>query len=321
MAESDATQVLVNQSATHISQVLIKNPLDLNELAFTKYPVLALREIGATRVREIHEKIVDEIFSAVSMTREDFPKCWDRCVTQLESGNVLLATIFTEFDGYRIIKKACKKALRVPRMDETPCLPAPILVSLIASLKYRKVAEARPHSSIIDMLGAHNSMAWLKVAIQVFEATRQDPFLVRRDDSVDSPVYLVSNGIWTVKAAMPPPHEYLGFIHRQLPRLRAAHEFASHLACQGESLEVALRRVDRRLSREISDADTGTAAEVCTVTRTINRDQALARVGGVIEQMRDPAVDRKAFKPEMDRLMDVHVFSVLPRDIKMRVHS
>ncbi|KAF5689062.1 hypothetical protein FDENT_4564 [Fusarium denticulatum] len=225
MAEADATEVLVNHSAAHISKVLMKNPLDLNELAFTKYPVLALREIPATRVREIHEKIVDEIFSVVSMTRESAPQCWDRCVTQLESGNVLLATIFAEFEGYRTIKKACKKALRIPRMDEAPCLPAPILVSLIASLKYRKVAAARPHSSIIDMLGAHNSMAWLKVAIQVFKSTRQAPFLVRRDDSVDGPTTDLSNGIWTVKAAMPPPHGYLAFIHRQLPILRAAHPF------------------------------------------------------------------------------------------------
>ncbi|PNP61298.1 hypothetical protein FNYG_13984 [Fusarium nygamai] len=228
MAEADATQVLVNRSAAHISQMLMKNPLDLNELAVTKYPVLALTEIGATRVREIHGKIVDEIFSVVSETRQDSPRCWDRCVTQLDSGNVLLAVIFTEFDGYRTIKKACKKALRVPRMDEVPCLPAPILVSLIASLKYREVAAARPHSSIIDMLGAHNSMAWLKVAIQVFESTRRAPFLVKRDDSVDSPTTYLSNGIWTVKAAMPPPHRYLAFIHRQLPVLRAAHPFGFH---------------------------------------------------------------------------------------------
>ncbi|KAF5546802.1 hypothetical protein FMEXI_5493 [Fusarium mexicanum] len=225
MAEADETQVLVDRSAAHISKMLMKNPLDLNELAFTKYPVLALGDIPATRVREIHEKIVDEIFSVVSMTRDSAPQCWDRCVTQLESGKVLLATIFTEFDGYRTIKKACKKALRLPRMDEALCLPAPIRVSLIASLKYRKVAAARPHSSIIDMLGAHNSMAWLKVAIQVFELTHTAPFLVRRDDSVGSPTTDISNGIWTVKATMPLPHRYLAFIHRQLPILRAAHPF------------------------------------------------------------------------------------------------
>ncbi|KAF5240512.1 hypothetical protein FANTH_9560 [Fusarium anthophilum] len=225
MAEADATQVLVDRSAAHISKMLMKNPLDLNEVAFTKYPVLALLDIPATRVREIHEKIVDEIFLVVSMTRDSAPQCWDRCVTQLEKGNVLLATIFTEFDGYRTIKKACKKALRLPRMDEAPCLPAPILVSLIASLKYRKVAAARPHSSVIDMLGAHNSMAWLKVAIQVFELTHTAPFLVRRDDSVRSPTTDLSNGIWIVKAAMPPPHRYLAFFHHQLPILRAAHPF------------------------------------------------------------------------------------------------
>ncbi|KAG5789489.1 hypothetical protein H9Q69_011453 [Fusarium xylarioides] len=303
MAGEGASQVLANQG-TEIAEIFA-NSLNLNELGFNKYPVLPLNDLPVARVREIYEKMVDDIFSVVSMTREDFPQCWDRCVTQLESGKVLLATIFTEFEGYQTIKDACVEAIGLPRMDEqAPCLPAPIMVSLIASINYCKIANARPHSSIINMLDEHGTMAWLKVAIQVFGTTGQDPFLVTRDNSVNSPTTERSDGIWAVKATMPPPHRYLALVHRELPRLRAAPEFASHLARQGESLEEALQRVKRRLSRDIGDADTGASAEVCTVTRTINRDQAFARVGEVIDQMRDPSVDRKAFKPEMELLME-----------------
>ncbi|KAF5626716.1 uncharacterized protein FTJAE_9573 [Fusarium tjaetaba] len=301
MAGEEATHVPANQG-THIAEMLSANPLNLNKLGFNKYPILPLKHLPAPRVREIYEKMVDDIFSVVSMTREDFPQCWDRCVAQLESGNVLLATIFTEFEGYRTIKKACKKALRMPRMDETPCLPAPIMVSLIVSLNYRKIAPAKPDSSILEILDEHGSVAWLKVAIQVFGTTGQNPFLVTRDNSVNSPTTELSGDIWTVKATMPPPHRYLAVVHCELPILRAAPVFGNHLVSATESPDQALQPLDRRLSRDAGDA-------VYTMALNITREQACARVGGVIEQMRDPAVNRKAFKPEMELLMDFYTFS------------
>ncbi|KAF5656331.1 hypothetical protein FCIRC_13709 [Fusarium circinatum] len=59
-------------------------------------------------------------------------------------------------------------------------------------------------------------------------------------------------------------------------------------------------------------------AEGHTVTLSITREQALARVGEVIRQLGDASVHRKSFKPQMERLMDFHTFSVLPLSIKMR---
>jgi hypothetical protein len=314
MAGEEATHV-PDIHGTHIAEMLSANPLNLNEFGFNKYPVLPLKHLPAPRVREIYEKIVDDIFSVVSMTREDFPQCWDRCVTQLESGNLLLATIFTKFEGYQTIKDACVKAIQLPREGEqVACLPAPILVSLIVSLNYRKIAPAKPDSSVLEILGEHGSVVWLKVAIQVFGRIGQNPFLVTRDNSVKGPTAELSHGIWTVKATMPPPHRYLAVVHCELPILRAAPVFGNHLVSASESPDQALQPLDRRLSRDAGDA-------VYTMALTITREQASARVGEVIEQMRDPAVDRKAFKPEMELLMDFYTFSVLPRGIKMRVHS
>ncbi|KAF5569189.1 hypothetical protein FPHYL_2317 [Fusarium phyllophilum] len=291
MAGEEATHVPANQG-THISEVLFASPLNLKELGFNKYPVLPLKHLPAPRVREIYEKMVDDIFSVVSMTRQDFPQCWDRCVTQLESGNVLLATIFTEFEGYHAIKDACVRALQLPRKGEqVPCLPAPILVSLIVSLNYRKIAHARPDSSIVDILGEHGSMVWLKVAIQVFATTGHNPFLVTRDNSVNSPTTELSHGIWTVKATMPPPHRYSPF--------------------ESEIPGQALQPLDRRLSRDAGDA-------VYTMALTITREQALDRVGELLRQLRDATIDRRSFKPQMELLMDFYTFSVLPRDIKLR---
>ncbi|KAF5589345.1 hypothetical protein FPCIR_6791 [Fusarium pseudocircinatum] len=283
MAGEEATHVLANQG-THIAEMLLANPLNLNELGFNKYPVLPLKHLPAPRVREIYEKMVDDIFSVVSMTRQDFPQCWDRCVTQLESRNVLLATAFTEFEGYHAIKDACLRALQLPRKGEqVPCLPAPIMVSLIVSLNYRKIAPAKPDSSILDMLGEHGSMVWLKVAIQIFATTGQNPFLVMQDNSVNSPTTELSHGIWTVKATMQPPHRYLAVVHRELPILRVAPP------------------PDRRLSRDAGDP-------VYTATLTITREQALTRIGELLRQLRDASVDRKSFKPQMELLMDFYTF-------------
>ncbi|KAF5611407.1 uncharacterized protein FSUBG_2239 [Fusarium subglutinans] len=56
-------------------------------------------------------------------------------------------------------------------------------------------------------------------------------------------------------------------------------------------------------------ANESAPAEGHTVTLSITREQALARVGEVIRQLRDASVGRKSFKPQMERLMDFHTFS------------
>ncbi|SCO39010.1 uncharacterized protein FFMR_05481 [Fusarium fujikuroi] len=323
MAETGANHVLPNLHGAQISQILMTDPLNLNDLGFNRYPTLPLGDLPAARVREIYEKIVDEIFSAMSMTRQASPQCWDQCVASLESENVLLATIFTECEAYRTIKDKCMEALNLPRIDEqTPCLPAPVLVSLIATINYRKVSVAKPHNSIIAMLGDHDTAAWLKVAIQVFGTTGQNPFLVSRDDSVHSPTTDQSNGVWTIKATMPLPHRYLALVHRELPRLRAAPELRSDSVKEDESLEEALRRLNRRLVRDIGDAVyTEAPAQFHTITLRITREQALARVGELVRQVRNADFDQEQLKPQMERSIDFHIFSVLPLAVKKKVHS
>ncbi|RBR21792.1 hypothetical protein FVER53590_05860 [Fusarium verticillioides] len=284
MAGEEATHKPANQD-THIAEMLFANPLNLNELGYNKYPVLPLKHLPAPRV------------------------------AQLESGNVLLATISTEFEGYHAIKDARVRALQLPHNGEqVPYLSAPILVSLIVSLNYRKIAPTEPDSSILQILGEHGSVAWLKVAIQAFGTTGQDPFLVTRDNSVNSPTIELSDVIWAVKATMPPPHRYLAVVHRKLPILRAAPVFGNHLVSESESPDEALQLLDGRLSCDTGDA-------VYTVALTITREQALVRVGELFRQLRDATVDRKSFKPQMELLMDFYTFSVLPRDIKMRFEA
>ncbi|KAF9774492.1 hypothetical protein IL306_007496 [Fusarium sp. DS 682] len=320
MAEPPAGSLLVRQRGPELAEALLRNPLNLNEIDFNKHPVLPLQDLSRPRVREIYEKIVTDVFSAVSMSRENAGECWQRCVSFLQTGNLLLAMTFTTYDGYNKIKEACINAMSLPRTPEQiPCLPAPILVSLIASINYRKVAASMPDNSVMDMLGTHCSVSWLKVAIQVYDTTRQSPFLVARDDSLGTPTTEQINGVWIVRAPQPPPNRYLAVVHRELAILRVAPEFGDHLMDADETLEQAFARI----SREIEEDDdfsfsTEPPAEFHTVTMTITREQALAKAGGLPDRIQNPLVKQESLKAPLKSWIDYNTFRVLPRELKAK---
>lgn len=53
-------------------------------------------------------------------------------------------------------------------------------------------------------------------------------------------------------------------------------------------------------------------AEVYTMTVTITREQALVQIGELVRQVRNAEFDQEQLKPQMERSIKFHVFSVLP---------
>ncbi|KAF4334714.1 hypothetical protein FBEOM_11454 [Fusarium beomiforme] len=81
------------------------------------------------------------------------------------------------------IKQACVDASNLPRTPEQiPCLAAPVLVSLIISLNYRKIAASGPDKAVLDMFGTHSSVSWLNVAIQALAKAGSLPGGIQNPD-------------------------------------------------------------------------------------------------------------------------------------------
>ncbi|KLO84700.1 Uncharacterized protein LW93_4979 [Fusarium fujikuroi] len=84
------------------------------------------------------------------------------------------------------------------------------------------------------------------------------------------------------------------------------------MADESESPEPALLRLDDLRNIEIGDAVyPKPPAEFHTMTLTITREQALARVGELVRQVQNAEFDQEPLKPQMELSMDFHIFSEL----------
>ncbi|RSL41171.1 hypothetical protein CEP54_015898 [Fusarium duplospermum] len=191
---------LARQFATehmsHVLSALRREPMDLSAIALERSPILPIGFLTKTQQFNIQKAIVERIFMAVGENWDTAEEGLRYCIHVLERESLLSATILPLYNGYNAIKSCCAKAIQLATSTgKQPCLPAPILVSLIAVLDYRKVMLARPDDAILKMLDTHRVLSWLSIAIKVYPKIHKEPFVVIENESTLRPVARRVNGI------------------------------------------------------------------------------------------------------------------------------
>ncbi|RSL79370.1 hypothetical protein CEP51_007417 [Fusarium floridanum] len=191
---------LARQFATehmsHVLSALRQNPLDLSAITLEKSPILPIGFLTKTQHFNIQKAIVERIFMAVGETWDTAEDCLYYCADTLERESLLSATILPLYNGYNAIKSCCEKAIHLSASTgKQPCLPAPLLVSLIAVLDYRKVMLARPDDAILEILDTHRVLSWLSIAIKVYPRISKEPFVIVENESALHPIVRRVNGI------------------------------------------------------------------------------------------------------------------------------
>ncbi|KAM5347610.1 hypothetical protein ACJ41O_007434 [Fusarium nematophilum] len=207
-----------------ILESLARNPIDLHQLPPDRSPQLPLAERPSARQMEVLQKLVSDIFSGISVDRDDAPRCWDRCVSKLSQADVLSPWVdLTEFGGYSVIKASCDKAMFLHRQTgKQPCVPATVIVAFLVAVKSPRLTITKVDNSIFDVFISHRAARWLQVAIHAYGTTKNEPFVISEDPNSTSEVIAEHiDGNWHIIPAQSPdmsPHD--AYVNAVLPALR-----------------------------------------------------------------------------------------------------
>ncbi|KAL2691177.1 hypothetical protein Neosp_001558 [[Neocosmospora] mangrovei] len=205
------------------------------------------------------------------------------------------------------------------KTGKLPCLPAHVMISMIALLFYRKIrldttSMKKSSLNVLELFGAHDTTKWLRVAILTSEQVGHKSFLVEVDHEMVVPQvrkeHSGSDNFSIVTTTEPPTHQY-----RRLVDSRFRHTRIQLLSSSQELLPS--EDGSHRESIALTDTDDSHIEQV--VTRSITRAQALERAGDLINQVRNPDFDQFALKDKMGLWLSEPVIRVLPMGLKKRL--
>ncbi|RSL52270.1 hypothetical protein CEP53_008154 [Fusarium sp. AF-6] len=308
---SDDLELARQFPTEHMSHVLLalrQSPLDLSAITLEKSPILPIGFLTKTQHFNIQKAIVEQIFMAVGKTWDTAEDCLYYCADTLERESLLSATILPFYNGYNAIKSCCEKATHLSESTgKQPCLPAPLLVSLIAVLDCRKVMLARPDDVILEMLDTHRVLSWLSIAIKVYPKISKEPFVIIENESTLHPI--------EVTVARPTPNRFDSLAETQLPMLRNAPVWISTLDNDEDNQPTHLG---------LPDNDEGSIdfpqpqATLCEMTLT--RDRAMQLTGNLITLMDDDdARKQPELKTRVLKWLNEATIKVLPFEAKTTV--
>ncbi|EEU40555.1 uncharacterized protein NECHADRAFT_75812 [Fusarium vanettenii 77-13-4] len=262
--------------------------------------------------KEVSGKIVDDIFRHAGLAKDDAPECWEKSQDRLVKGKLLnttLSTRITAYSGWKTIKQYSKTAMRLyQQTGKLPCLPAHVMISMIALLFYRKIrldtaSMKKSSPNVLELFGAHDTTKWLRVAILTSEQVGHESFLVEVDHEMVAPqVRKEHSGSdnFSIVTTTEPPISIEALSILAFDTLKSNSEDESH-----------------RESTASTDTDDSPIEQV--VTRSITRVQALERAGDLINQVRNPDFDQFALKDKMGLWLSEPVIRVLPMGLRKTV--
>ncbi|KAI8722927.1 hypothetical protein NCS52_00147100 [Fusarium sp. LHS14.1] len=304
-------------------QVLQGLDIDFSVLSVHVNKAFPFEKIDLQLQKEASGKIVDDIFRHAGLAKDDAPECWEKSWGRLVKGKLLnttLSTRITAYSGWKTIKQYSKTAMRLyQKTGKLPCLPAHVMISMIALLFYRKTrldttSMKKSSPNVLELFGAHDTTKWLRVAILTSEQVGHESFLVEVDHEMVAPQvrkeHSGSDNFSIVTTTEPPTHQY-----RRLVNSRFRHTRIQLVSSPQEPLPS--EDESHRESTASTVTDYSPIEQV--VTRSITRVQALERAGDLINQVRNPNFDQFALKDKMGLWLSEPVIRVLPMDLKKQV--
>ncbi|KAG5758922.1 hypothetical protein H9Q69_011026 [Fusarium xylarioides] len=168
-------------------------PFNLENVRFDVSGLASRDDLDVETLETLYNQLLQEIYDRTGVTAlyppGQFPGCHDATVKLLMKNHGLMGTeSFTKFTGYRTLQRQAKSVAgqdqELPEdiKNLIPCPYAPVLLSSIALVIFRKPPTGSPSNSVISMFCAKKVVKWLNLAIRIYETNRSHLMYISVDD-------------------------------------------------------------------------------------------------------------------------------------------
>jgi hypothetical protein len=282
----------------------------LGDLSIDRCPKLETGEVSSEVLKQIYERMVDEVFKTFHLDKTEAMSCFRKCVKKLARGKPLKATSLDEYDGWNNVKKHLKTAMELQSQTQHPtCIPAPHLVTIIALLTIRRVrintnSFAEDNQPFASLFGHCRMSQWLPIAIKFYEQMHDKPFILRTSRRTIEPILAkkICNGneFWVVSTNSPSPSG-----PRALPAQMV--EQIKGLATNGMMSGTDVAPVDSKGAGE---------DEPIFLIFTTTRAEARQSGADVLDKLEQPGINQASLKRGLDMWLSESYIRVMPHEAK-----
>ncbi|KAF5588518.1 hypothetical protein FPANT_6593 [Fusarium pseudoanthophilum] len=291
----------------------------LGDLSIDRCPKLEAGEVSSEVLKQVYERMVDEVFKTFHLDKAEAIDCFGKCVKKLVRGEPLQATSLGEYNGWNKVKKHLQTAMKLQCQTGHPaCIPAPHLVSVIALLTIRRVrintnSFAEDNQPFARLFGHCRMSQWLPIAIKFYEQMHNEPFILKIVHNINEPILTKKNQdgneVWVVYTSCPSTSG-----PRALPAQTVEHI---------KGLETPTDPDITMGGNNIASVDSSDYSknEPISVVLATTRAEALQSGAEVLGKLDQPGVDQASLKLEMDMWLSDSNIRVMPRAVKNKLFS